>query len=290
MGLSKSSVQFTLDQFNKGHFKGFESVIELGSQDLMYEPRQRLHEQLRKELPSLPPERIDEEFSTALAASTSDEFRVDWLYRLLGMRQYSCVDADGRYGAFIWDLNTAIPDDQRGRWDLVTNHGTLEHVFNVYQGFKNMHDLAHPGSVMLHLMPFQGHSDHGFFNFQPVLFDDLAAENGYEILDRCAIVYRVSDNAETAQIFPYTAEKYREIYFQDKEAEANYAVTLRKTTDAEFRAPFQGIYGSSCLVPSYRNSIAQQWGQKLMGGLFRNQQSPARRGLRFVKKVLGLGA
>lgn len=286
MGLSKSSVQYTLDLYNKGCFKGFKSVVELGAQDLNFQPRHKLQELLRSQLPSLPAEKIDRAFEEALARSTPDEFRTDWLYRLLGFQDYRCVDADGRYDAFVWDLNLPVPAEQRGRWDLITNHGTLEHVFNVYQGFKNLHDLAHPGSLILHLMPFQGHEDHGFFNFQPVLFDDLAAENKYEIVDRAAIIYRVSDNAETARIVPYERDRYRSLYFEDKEAESLYAVVLRKTVDAEFRVPFQGIYGSTCLIPTYRNSLAQQWLQKLMTRLFRDPESPARRLIKGVKSLI----
>lgn len=287
VALSKSSVQFTLDLHNKGAFKGFRSVIELGSQDLNFKPRTALLDQLKAGLKGVEPAKVEAAFQKALAASTPDEFRVGWLYELMGMAEYSCVDADGRYGAQVWDLNVPIPEEHRGRYDLVTDHGTLEHVFNVFQGFKNVHDLAHPGSVMIHYIPFQANVDHGFFNFQPVLFDDLANENRYEVLERSAIVFTVKDDLEHGtKIIPYTKPSFRELFWQEKFSEAMYAVALRKTTDEEFRAPFHGIYGSTCLIPSYRSSLAQQWGQKLMAALFRDPQSLPRRAVKAVKGLI----
>lgn len=289
MALSKPSVEYTLSLYNKGHFKGLRRILELGTQDLNFQPREKLRELLHAQVPALGGPRIDSAYAEALASSTPDEFRVEWFYRLLGFDEYRCVDADGRYDAMVWDLNLPIPEDHRGRYDLLTNHGTLEHVFNVYQSFKNLHDLAHKGSLILHLIPFQGHVDHGFFNFQPVLFDDLAAENGYEIVDRSVIIYKISDNAETAVIVPYERQAFKKLYLGDKESEANYAVTLRKMTDAEFRSPFQGIYGYSCLIPTYRNSLAQRWAQRVMTALFRDPESMPRRVLRRVKGFMRIG-
>ena len=34
---------------------------------------------------------------------------------------------------------------------------------------------------MLHVLPFFNYLNHGFFNYNPILFHDLAGANGYEI-------------------------------------------------------------------------------------------------------------
>ena len=45
---------------------------------------------------------------------------------------------------------------------------------------------------MVHVLPFHNYINHGFYNFQPVLFHDLAEANQYNIL-------RVSLGAQRGQ-------------------------------------------------------------------------------------------
>jgi len=285
MGLSKPSVEFTLRLYKEGFFKGFKSVIELGAQDFHFQPRQKLYELLQQKL-DIDQGIIVNEFNKALEKSTADDFHPDWFYHLLGFEMYRCIDADGRHDAFVWDLNFPIPDEHKGKYDLVTDHGTSEHVFNVYQAFKNIHDLAHKSSVIIQMLPFQGHVDHGFFNFQPCFFEDLAFENDYEILKKAVVIYHVEDNAESAQIIPYTKESFKETYFQDKGSEAIFAIAMRRRTNKDFKIPFHGIYGSSCLIPFYRRSFIQSWFQKLAVILLKNKNSVVRKIAKLAKKIL----
>lgn len=286
MGISKPSVKFTLRLFKSGHLRGLRSVIELGAQDLHFQPRQTIQELLSKEL-DIEQAIIDREFKKALDRSTPDDFSPDWLYKLLGFESYNCVDADGRHDAFVWDLNLPIPEDHKGKYDLLTDHGTSEHVFNVYQSFKNIHDLTHKGSVIIQILPFQGHVDHGFFNFQPCLFEDLAFENDYEILEKSVIIYDVDDNAETARVIPYARETFKDTYYKDKSSEAIFAIAMRRNSDKDFRIPFHGIYGSSCLIPSYKRSFMQHWIHKMTISLFKGETSIGRRMIKLKNRITG---
>ncbi len=90
------------------------------------------------------------------------------------------IDLHGTEDALQLDLNQPVELDQT--FDLVFNFGTGEHIFNVYQFFKTIHELTKPGGLMLHVMPFQGWVDHGFFNFQPTLYWDLAESNNYDVV------------------------------------------------------------------------------------------------------------
>ena len=45
-----------------------------------------------------------------------------------------------------------------------------------------MHELTRPGGFMLHALPHQGGPDHGFYNYHPTFFHDLAAANGYRVV------------------------------------------------------------------------------------------------------------
>src|SRR5262249_24277746 len=48
---------------------------------------------------------------------------------------------------------------------------------------KMIHDFTVPGGLMPHALPFAVHLEHGFFNYQPNLFDALARFNSYQTLD-----------------------------------------------------------------------------------------------------------
>ncbi len=82
------------------------------------------------------------------------------------------------------DLNRDLAADYdfHATFDLVTNLGTGEHVFDQRRVFENIHNLTKPGGLMLHVMPFVNWINHGFYNFNPVLYADLAAANDYGIL------------------------------------------------------------------------------------------------------------
>ncbi len=69
-------------------------------------------------------------------------------YRALGFASYDAIDVNSRYGSLVMDLNVDLRErcGFERTFDLVTNNGTGEHIFNQYAVFKNMHQLtAHFG-------------------------------------------------------------------------------------------------------------------------------------------------
>jgi len=64
------------------------------------------------------------------------------------------------------DLNRNIlPEEHHGRYDVVTNHGTSEHILNQWNFFKTMHDAAAVGALMYHSVPFCGEFEHGIMHY-----------------------------------------------------------------------------------------------------------------------------
>ncbi|NBB83197.1 MAG: hypothetical protein GVY28_07295 [Alphaproteobacteria bacterium] len=94
--------------------------------------------------------------------------------------RYEAIDFHGTELAHKFDLNQPIPLE--GEFDIVLNIGTAEHVFNVFQVFKTIHEKTAAGGLIIIAAPFQGWVDHGFYNFQPTFFFDLAAANQYRLL------------------------------------------------------------------------------------------------------------
>ena len=104
-------------------------------------------------------------------------------YRTIGITDYACLDCNSKHGAILVDLNE--PVDIKRQFDLVTNNGTGEHIFDQAMVLRNMHTLCRPGGHMIHVMPFHNWHNHGFYSFHPVLYRDLAAANGYTVVDMC---------------------------------------------------------------------------------------------------------
>ena len=99
---------------------------------------------------------------------------------VLRHESYTAVDLHGTDAAQRHDLNLPLPIEDK--FDLVTNLGTAEHVFNQFQFFCSLHERAKPGGLMIHELPNQGCYDHGFFNYHPTFVFDLCAANGYHIV------------------------------------------------------------------------------------------------------------
>ena len=97
----------------------------------------------------------------------------------LGCGKFESIDANGR-GTFQWDLNLPLPRDF-GEFDVVTDFGTGEHVFNQFQLFKTIHYLCKPGGWIIFDRPAQGYLEHCFWLANECVFKDLAATNNYHI-------------------------------------------------------------------------------------------------------------
>ena len=110
------------------------------------------------------------------------------------------------------------------------------------QFFKTVHDLTVPGGLMIHEMPFNGWVDHGFYNFQPTFYFDLAAANGYTIeLMLCGILTPFKAIQVTSRDAIADWIKSNKV-----PSECMLSAALRKPEKpADFKIPMQGYYFSN---------------------------------------------
>lgn len=149
------------------------------------------------------------------------------------------VDFNGSEQAWRCDLNAPLPS--LGLFDIVINHGTAEHIFNIGQVFRSIHDACKVGGLMLHESPFTGWLDHGFYCLQPTLFYDLAAANGYEVVS-----VDIEDMAGKSTIPLWSRDHATEVMTMGQVPNnAMLFVVLRKVRDAAFLVPMQGYYTQS---------------------------------------------
>ena len=94
---------------------------------------------------------------------------------------YQAIDVQPEREKFIEliDLNESPPPCYRFKFDVVTNFGTTEHVFNQATAFEFVHRACTVGGVMVHSVPMANPS-HGLFNYTPLFFRELQRANHYQ--------------------------------------------------------------------------------------------------------------
>jgi hypothetical protein len=156
---------------------------------------------------------------------------------VLDFASYTAVDLNGSGNALKYDLNAPIVMDRQ--YEMVIDFGTAEHVFNVLQVFKTVHEVTLPRGFMLHGLPFHGWIDHGFYNFQPTFFLDLAAANGYDVR---MLLYRNMQSNEMTQI--KSQDQISQLFDSSKVAGSGslFVIYQKAAKETEFCVPMQGFY------------------------------------------------
>ncbi|MEK6873888.1 MAG: hypothetical protein AABW91_03510 [Nanoarchaeota archaeon] len=97
---------------------------------------------------------------------------------------HTSVDINGKDGSLKINLDKPFPSYLIDRFDVVTNYGTLEHVSNQYEGFKNMHNSCKINGLMIHNLVLVGHWEgHCRYFYYPSFSSSFAKLCKYEIID-----------------------------------------------------------------------------------------------------------
>lgn len=153
---------------------GLGDGVMLGRQKLHLRPpaRARLIEQLR---------------GMGIAAGPGTFPEDGWcepFFEAIGWPPMQSLDFSAIEGArFIHDLAQPVGDDLRGRFDLVYDGGTTEHVFDIAQAFRNVDAMLREGGVFVSCVGSDGWFGHGFYQVGPdVPWRYFGAHLGYEVL------------------------------------------------------------------------------------------------------------
>ncbi len=230
------------------------SICEIGEQNWFYFKNPQVDEEFTKiiaDRASNASERSDWERRYEGFGTTQENrwwsFNVARLYyeMMFGPYRYKALDMHGSPESTFVDLNKEYSCEQE--FDLVTNLGTTEHIFNQAAVFKTIHDLTAENGVMFHGLPHQGQYDHGFFNYHPTFFFDLAAANDYQIVFFGLLNISIREQREHHHVEALQDETtYRRLVEQNKiEPQAAFKVFLRKTKNSSFVMPQQGVYGEN---------------------------------------------
>jgi hypothetical protein len=124
--------------------------------------------------------------------------RAAWLFmRFLGAREFLILDISQEEGAgIIYDMNAEeLPSDCMGRFDLVIDCGTQEHVFDNKNFLRNVFKMLRVEGYYYFNVPASGMLEHGFRQYSPTFFYDLCQKNKQMIkLAYLSLFYPPSSN------------------------------------------------------------------------------------------------
>jgi hypothetical protein len=181
---------------------------------------------------------VEPDFPHAIFSDDTRLFDIaKWFYgSLFDPSQIVSIDFNGTPAALKQNLNA--PLDLGGEtFDICINHGTAEHIFNIAQVFRTMHDHTVDGGLMIHESPCTGWIDHGFYCLQPTLFYDIAAANCYEIV--MVALEHIDTN------WTHRLESRDELTRLEVPNNTMLYVVFRKRGEGPFKIPMQGYYSRS---------------------------------------------
>jgi hypothetical protein len=154
-------------------------MIELGPQDLILYTPAAIEFYVRRHLSAEAGRAVMDRLFDGQGQFRREE--IGTLYGVFRYTTYRSIDLDDPRADWRCDLNH--PVDISERFDMITNFGTAEHIFNICEVFRSMHVLLREGGVQLHVMPVFGDVNHGFYNVHPTAYLDVAKANDYVIED-----------------------------------------------------------------------------------------------------------
>tara|TARA_B100001996_G_scaffold382681_1_gene375219 strand:+ start:1757 stop:2641 length:885 start_codon:yes stop_codon:yes gene_type:complete len=236
MGVSIAAIQNTLELYNLGYLKKTKSIIEIGSQELIVKKNDLkeffdyagLESGLVDAYPNI------NNFPNKPRCSSKH------FYKSLGINEYESIDINGEHGAIVYDLNKPFNDKTKfNKFDIVTDHGSSEHVFNTPEVFKTMHNLVKPGGLII--VSQQVLKGNGYFLFDRAFFEGIAAANKYKIIFASYMLApgTQTKNGSNHQFhLPLSEHIFNSINFAKIE-NLNIYFVLQKQHDEEFKIPYQ---------------------------------------------------
>ncbi len=183
MGLDLHGIKFLL--YAKSLGVDFSETATIGRQYLYIEPST-----LKKILSSFNYQVDDNNLELIFKENNG---YAETFLRYIGANIIDSFDYSNYEGAsHIHDMNLAIPDIYKDKYNVVIDGGALEHIFNFPVAIKNCMEMIKVGGYYLAITPGNNFMGHGFYQFSPeLLFRIFTKENGYKVVK--LIVFETSN-------------------------------------------------------------------------------------------------
>jgi hypothetical protein len=202
MGLSTCALRLLLDEAKREPFTG--SVVVLGKQDLSFteETLRSCAAQVGFQLRDVPLT-LSAKPGHARAGFLSD----DSMLKALGFTDYAAMDVSDYEATdvILHDLNSpTIAPELEGRFDVVIDGGTLEHVFHLPNAMSALGRMVHSQGRVIHASPSTNHVDHGFYMFSPTFFWDYYSANRFDLPTVRLVRYQQRHMHHPWDVYEYT--------------------------------------------------------------------------------------
>lgn len=219
------------------------SVLQLGRQDVYFDfdVLQSQADRFKVELKRAPIHRVENPWTKRMVIDDQT------LFSALGFETVESLDfVANENPSIVHDLNEDVPEDFHGRWDVVFDGGTLEHVFDVATAFRNIHLMVKPGGLAIHENPTNHYVDHGFWQINPTVLFDFYSANGYEILGAWVCLFRSADaiHSESPRRFIYEPAAFEPLSIGGfpKGLASVFFAARKPREEKPFVKPTQGFY------------------------------------------------
>jgi hypothetical protein len=245
--------------------------------------------------------------ASALGAAPDDPAQAqycEWVLRAIGANEVASLDiSDYEHATHIGDLGA--PMTLPRTYDTVIDAGSLEHVFDVATAFRNLISFTATGGRIVHVLPVNNLSGHGFWQFSSDLIYALYSDqNGF---GDTRVYYASSINqGEWRQVPPPQVGTRTELVSLEPVILLSVTTKQREVDALRVVQPFYDQAwneGAEVLVshpPSRSNWLRslftrRTWAHRLarnaytVAGLALGTSRYALRGKRFVRRVPGQG-
>ena len=250
---------------DRGCIRAGSRVMDVGTQNLLFATEDQAIAMVEKLRPSsLSYLQTNDVRRICRETTRQPGKRVAFLYELLALTDvlYNSIDIFSGPATTIHDLNRdSIPTTWKSQFDIVINVGTLEHVFNQARAFEFIHDVLKVGGVWIEQSPSIGYLNHGYFQYHPQIYADLAEANGYEIAEawysKAGAYQTIDTNYALIDLHKLDSQTERdriaavanEVPTEQKTLAYNFNAVIRKTRDQPFRFPLESRTSSGKVSP-----------------------------------------
>lgn len=243
MGLFKPALRFLIQQHRAAPFRG--RVLTLGRQ-CVYATHDEVTQMMREEGIE-PAELSADQTRTNIPAwknTPHERFMSDvGFFHLLGVTDISALD----YSAFesaeiVADLNQPLDESLHGRFDVVIDSGTTEHIFDVARAFANTVELLRVGGRAIHITPTNNFANHGFYQFSPTFFGDFYRANRFSPIEVFVAEETLRGSRTVAfEVFPWDLDRQPTWMTSTKRLLSLCVATKTQSSTAE-AIPLQSYY------------------------------------------------
>lgn len=222
-------INIALELYQNKKFRSVKSILDMGSKELRvsYDQIKYAFDQTDIKFNKKKFEKL-KNFPKGKRISTKN------FWQELKINDYKCSDINKSHDSIYIDLNKPLIDKKLlQKFDLVTDFGNNEHVFNVGEAYRTMYNLTKKdGFIWIFQSVFGGN---GFFNFDASFFEGYAAANNLSIVHSCYLIYP----SEYEQIVVPCNKNLFNTFDLTKVKGVDISYVFRKKTDKKFNFHYQ---------------------------------------------------